>query len=249
MSSGGWHNAESHSRSLPPSGGGSGSGSGVPEEDEDQGGYNPDFDAFLADEAALPGSETKTKDAVIFLIDCSASMQFPMDQTSLQDMADSGRIKVKPEGGSGGSWDSGGGGFDSSGGAAAASGSGSRSSGGAAAAAAADGSELEPCSQLQMVLRVLFHAVRQKIICSPDDYVGVCFFGTRETQNGNNFSHIYVHTPLQQLTAAGIRRLDQLADESEFDQLIGHLSEADVAKGKVEMDKILWICSTMFQDV
>lgn len=104
-------------------------------------------------------------------------------------------------------------------------------------------------TQLQMVLKVLLHAVRHKIICSPDDYVGVCFFGARATQNPNHFPHIFVHTPLAQLSAAAIRRLDTLADPDTFDSEIGSISDADVARGKVEMDKILWICSTMFQDV
>ena len=192
---------------------------------------------------------------MIFLVDCSDAMQFPMDAEALEEMSDQGRIKVKAEGGpsSAGSWDSapGGGGSgsaDPSSGAAAAAASSSSSRARPAAAAGAGAGGPAACSQFQMVLGVVLHSIRQKIICSPDDYVGVCFFSSRETLNENKFPHIYVHTPLQQLTAATIRRLDALRDPAEFEQLIGGLSEAEVARGKVEMDKILWICSTMFQD-
>jgi hypothetical protein len=52
----GWHNADS--RSLPPSGsggaGGSGSGGRFDGEEDEQQAFDPNFDAFLADEEALP---------------------------------------------------------------------------------------------------------------------------------------------------------------------------------------------------
>ena len=196
------------------------------------------------------GNESKWKDAMIFLIDCSEPMQFPMDAESIAEMSDAGRIKVKPESRDVDSWDSAGGGSSSadvSGSAAAAAASGgSAASGSRGGGAGAAGGPVP--SQLQMVLSVVLHSIRNKIVCSPDDYVGVCFFGSRATRNDNKFPHIYVHTPLQQLTAAAIRKLDQLRDEDEFEASIGGLPEADVQRGKVEMDKILWICSTMFQD-
>ena len=210
-------------------------------------------------------AETKWKDALIFLIDCSESMQFPCDEESMHEMAEAGRIKVKPESGgaaSGGSWDSapsgaahGGAGVSGSSrdpaSAAAASSSSAAAAAGSSPSAGAGGRRFIPenarKTQFEMVLDAVLHSIRGKIISSPDDFVGLCLFGAKRTHNDNKFPHIFVHTPLQQLTAAAIRRLDALKDPDEFEAMVGSMPESDVPK-KIEMDKILWICSTMFQD-
>lgn len=75
----------------------------------------------------------------------------------------------------------------------------------------------------------------------------VTFLSSQESQNGNNFPHIYVHTPLQNLTAAAIRKLDGLADEAQFEAQIGSIPEKDIPS-KIEMDKILWVCSSLFTE-
>lgn len=188
-------------------------------------------------------------------------MQFPCDEESMHEMSDVGRIKVKPESGggpSGGSWDSapsgaaGGAGVSGSSRDPASAAAASSSAAAAAASSSAAGGrrfipENDRKTQFEMVLDAVLHSLRSKIISSPDDFVGLCLFGAARTHNENKFPHIFVHTPLQQMTAASIRRLDALRDPDEFEAMVGSMSENDVPK-KVEMDKVLWICSTMFQD-
>lgn len=185
-------------------------------------------------------------------------MQFPADLSDLDDDSSSHiRVKAEPNNSS---IDTASGhrthlGASSSHESAAAASSSSPSPSPAAASsssrhrasAAASGSQSDQ-TQFQMVWSVVLHSIRQKIISNPDDYVGVILFGSRESQNPNNFPHIYIHTPLQNLTASIIRKLDLLMDPDEFHQKIGSLSEKDVNSGKVEMDKILWVASSMFAE-
>jgi hypothetical protein len=248
----GWHPAYESSSGHPPASA-SGGFAASDEQPENLFGADADDWAFLRDEESLPYSEAKFKDALIFLIDCSALMQFPANEDDLDDES-SNRIKVKPEASS---IDSASGHHaasheTSSGGAAAASSS-AGSSDGARRPAAAAASSRDPSApqmtQFQMVLSVVLHSIRNKIISTPDDFVGLVFFGSRESQNPNGFPHIYIHTPLQNLTAGAIRKMDALMDQDEFDAMIGSLTEDQVLKGgKVEMDKILWICSSMFTE-
>jgi len=233
-SSGGWHVGYSGSHDdsgLGPDEGGEASASG---------GSSGDW-AFIQEEEALPANESKWKDALIFLIDCSELMDFPADEESLMEMEEGRHIKVKGESGS--PYTPGSASMDSHGSSAAAS-----AADGAAAADSARPHPLRQQSQWQMVVSVVLHSVRQKIIANPDDFVGVCLFGTRELNNSNTFPHIFVHTPLAPLSAGAIRRMDQLLDEEQFERDIGRLSARDIERGKVEMDKILWVCSTMFQE-
>jgi hypothetical protein len=236
----------------------------------------------LIDRCAVQNNETKWKDALIFLIDCSSLMQFPADDDDLREMEEDGKIRVKAEGSS----------IDTASGHHSSHDSSSAPASSAAAAAStasppprrARDPSLPDRSQFQMVLSVVLHSIRQKIISNPDDFVGVVLFGARvsrrpsgamcthalrritqaltrvslclcvfvgvaqESQNPNSFPHIYIHTPLQNLTAGAIRKLDGLMDADEFENTIGSLSELAVASGKVEMDKILWICSSMFTE-
>lgn len=193
----------------------------------------------------IQSNESKWKDALIFLLDCSSLMQFPADEAAMREMAEEGRIRVKHEGSTvetasghhASAHD-----FSNDGPSSAAA------AGGAAAAPAARDPSLPDHTQFQMVLSVVLHSLRQKIICTPDDYVAIVLFGSRATKNENGFPHIYVHTPLQNLTAAAIRRVDALMDSHEFESTIGSLTDAEVASGRVEMDKILWICSSLFTE-
>ncbi len=96
-------------------------------------------------------------------------------------------------------------------------------------------------------MRLVLNSIKQKIISHPDDQVGVCFFSSKHSLNDNSFANIYVHTPLQPLTAATIRTLDALIEDTDaFERTIGSMSERECERG-VHMDKILWVCSTLFQ--
>lgn len=70
----------------------------------------------------------------------------------------------------------------------------------------------------------------------------------QESQNPQGKRHVFIHTPLQRLSAAAIRQLDTLLEPEVFDETVGSLSEREIAQGKVEMDQILWVCSSMLTD-
>jgi hypothetical protein len=63
----------------------------------------------------------------------------------------------------------------------------------------------------QVVMQCAVEALSLKIINSDTDCVGVCFFGSKQKKNSNDFENIYVHCPLDRPSAQMILSLETLA--------------------------------------
>jgi ATP-dependent DNA helicase 2 subunit 1 len=83
--------------------------------------------------------------------------------------------------------------------------------------------------------------MKNKIISSEDDLIGVVFYNTAKGRNQANFKGIYVLQKLDIPDAERIRELDILArDAAMFHESIGSASEA------VIMGNVFWSCSSAF---
>ena len=83
--------------------------------------------------------------------------------------------------------------------------------------------------------------IRQKVIQSPDDLIGVLLFGTSLRQdNSHGFRGVHVYAPLSEPSAEMIRTVNALADDAIIRD-IGVGEERDV-----NMKEALWICQAMF---
>jgi ATP-dependent DNA helicase 2 subunit 1 len=118
----------------------------------------------------------------------------------------------------------------------------SASSSAAAAASAADddraGDSMCPFSK---VMNVSAQLIKDKIILSKDDYIGMVFFGAGVTQNANGFQGINVVREPDEPDSKFVRTVEQLQDVERFKQEIGSDSS------KCEFDQALWVCSTLFE--
>lgn len=103
---------------------------------------------------------------------------------------------------------------------------------------------------LQFVLRVISKMAKTKIIDSPDDLMGICFYGTRNKRNSNGLDHVFVQSGLQQPTAEFIQRLGkQSSTDDDLRNLVESFGGAlDYREKEAEFYKALWVCSTMFSE-
>jgi hypothetical protein len=216
------------------------------------------FVSFFSRAFVVQGKE-KFRDALVFVIDCSAPMQFPADLRDLDYDVDSIKLERAGEGASIESAAAAAGGYrpshdaspaqDGSGGAAAAA-SLSSSEAASRARALARTSLAQRDTQFQMVLRVVLQSIRRKIISNPDDLVGLVLFGTKKskTSSGASHKHFYVYTPLGHLSADIIRSMDKLLEGEYFEATVGAMDEREVLDGQLQMDSVFEEVNKLFKD-
>lgn len=61
-----------------------------------------------------------------------------------------------------------------------------------------------------VVLQCAVNALTSKIITNESDYVGVCFFGSVQKKNSNDFESVYVACPLDRPSAQVILALENM---------------------------------------
>lgn len=83
--------------------------------------------------------------------------------------------------------------------------------------------------------------MKNKIISSEDDFIGVIFYNTSKDRNQANFKGIYMMQKLDVPDAERIRELDgMIRDPASFQRTIGSASEAAI------MGNVFWSCSSAF---
>eukprot|EP01137_Pigoraptor_chileana_P010648 Opistho-2@318 len=97
----------------------------------------------------------------------------------------------------------------------------------------------------QLALKCIKNTFEAKIIASDSDYLGVIFYGTRETKNPTNLKNIYVFQDLDRPGASQIMALEGLTagDKKKFEKDIGH-APADTAP----FGDALWQCVSLFSN-
>ncbi|EIE22641.1 ATP-dependent DNA helicase ii [Coccomyxa subellipsoidea C-169] len=75
-----------------------------------------------------------------------------------------------------------------------------------------------------VALRVAREFLKMHIISSDSDKIAIAFYGTRVTQNANNFENVYTLQDLDEPTAQRIRDLDSIR-EQEFEERVGSAPE------------------------
>lgn len=96
-------------------------------------------------------------------------------------------------------------------------------------------------SHFELCMKCAQSVLKNKIISSDRDLVGVIFFGTDKEKNSGNFKHIYTLQELDQPCAARILELESFTEDgtADFEQKYGHNSSFSLSDA-------LWACSNMF---
>jgi len=90
-------------------------------------------------------------------------------------------------------------------------------------------------------IKCAISTLTDKIISSENDLIAVCFYGTREKRNPNDFDSIYLLVDLDTPDAKIILELETLLSKQEtFMKRFGHSSN------KLIFADVLWTCSTIF---
>jgi ATP-dependent DNA helicase 2 subunit 1 len=100
---------------------------------------------------------------------------------------------------------------------------------------------LESEIPFHIAVKCAISTLTDKIISSESDLVGVCFYGTREKNNPNDFENIFVFSELDVPDAQKIIDLETLL-KSDFSKEFGH------CEGEFPFCDALWTCSTMFSN-
>lgn len=95
-------------------------------------------------------------------------------------------------------------------------------------------------SSFESTLRCVISAFADKIISSENDLLGVCFYGTSDKKNPNDFDNIYVLQDLDIPDAQRILDLEGILEDTTFP--VGH------AEREFPFADALWTCSTMFSN-
>ncbi|KAL1917048.1 uncharacterized protein VTP21DRAFT_5246 [Calcarisporiella thermophila] len=102
-------------------------------------------------------------------------------------------------------------------------------------------SDSEPEIPFYTALKSAISVMKNKVIGSEGDYVGVLLYGTEKSKNSSNFRHIHV---LQELDIPGVHRINELSnieyDRTKFEEYFGSSSE------ELAMSEVLWTCIDMF---
>ena len=97
---------------------------------------------------------------------------------------------------------------------------------------------------LHSAIKAAVDVLETKVVTSSRDEVGVCFFGTKQQKNFNNFEGIYEYFSLEEPDGPRVMQLESLLldnDPASFHQQVGS-GEADFV-----LAYALWCCSSMFQ--
>ncbi|OZJ01818.1 hypothetical protein BZG36_04811 [Bifiguratus adelaidae] len=99
----------------------------------------------------------------------------------------------------------------------------------------------EKDTPFQSAMKCVAHVLKNKIISSDNDEIGIVLYGTREKRNGMNFEHIYVLQELQVPDAQQIKDVDNIVN--------GHWNfEEEVGSTEKEypLGDVFWTCSNLF---
>ena len=102
----------------------------------------------------------------------------------------------------------------------------------------------QPTSHSEAVRAMVMFAKQKVIQSSGDDLIGVLLMGTtRLTANNNSFPHLHKYLPLSHPTAAAIKQLQRLADDSVVEEIgVGGVQTIDLFNA-------LWSTQAMFNEV
>ena len=99
----------------------------------------------------------------------------------------------------------------------------------------------EEPSPFYKALKCISTVFKNKIISSPDDFLGILFFHCQKMVNSTNFPHIYLFHSLEQPDAPIMQRLEQLIrGELKIEDIIGDPSEVEIPTGNV-----FWTCGSI----
>ena len=97
------------------------------------------------------------------------------------------------------------------------------------------------------VIKLAASFVKDKIIHSRNDQIGVCLYNTRTSQNNSGFNGIHVYIPLDEPSANMIMQIEQLTDKGQQEGVF----ERDIGTGdgkSCQLSQSLWACSSMFAE-
>lgn len=98
-------------------------------------------------------------------------------------------------------------------------------------------------SAFEMSLRCVHTTLRNKIFGSPNDVVGVLFFGTREKVDVRDFDNLSVFLPFGIAEGRSILKVEEyLTEQAKFDSDFG-------SSEKFHLHEALWQCQTVFNEV
>lgn len=105
--------------------------------------------------------------------------------------------------------------------------------------------EYSDLNAFSMALKAVIQTACDKIISSPNDLIGVVFYGSKSKNNVFNFDNIYVHQTLDIPEANRIKDLELMMKKgvSPFGSCAENLNEF------TDMSKVLWICQNLFSTV
>ncbi len=97
-------------------------------------------------------------------------------------------------------------------------------------------------------LKCVHATLRQKVLASPNDFVGVLLFGTDKKVDVAAFDNLSAILPLDNPSAKGILSIERYANDlSTLEKIVGPL-DGD-RSSKVSIDEALWHCQSMFGEV
>lgn len=102
----------------------------------------------------------------------------------------------------------------------------------------------EKTSPLSTVLRVLGNIVKDVIITSKNDLIGLVFFNSKKSQNNLAVEHVHVYREPAEPDAQFIKDIQNLEEKKLFDANVGSTKD-----NECDFSKALWICSSLFSAI
>eukprot|EP01147_Barroeca_monosierra_P011025 gene11025-3095_t len=106
-----------------------------------------------------------------------------------------------------------------------------------------EGDHISEQSYVLTAIKAVHSALRNKIICSDKDLVGIVLFSTENRKNETDPEHVYVLQDLDVPSAEQIQQLQELC--SETSELLTICGTSDV----YALNDALWVCGNLFSNV